>query len=101
MQMVGVAISAAAPFVPAWEEAFAGGGNVGGLLNAVFQPLGNFGKFLTVIMSLSVSPNLCSILYSASLNYQVVIPRLMAVPRYLFTIMTAAMWVSLISIGFL
>ncbi|KAF4616321.1 hypothetical protein D9613_008493 [Agrocybe pediades] len=99
MQCVGIAFASATPFVPAWNDAFAGGGNVGGLLNAVFQPLGNFGKFLTVIMSLSVSPNLCSILYSASLNYQVIIPRLMIVPRYVFTIVTAAIVLPIAIVG--
>ncbi|KAF9564516.1 NCS cytosine-purine permease [Agrocybe pediades] len=99
MECVGIAFATATPFVPAWNDAFAGGGNLGGLLNAVFQPLGNFGKFLVVIMSLSVSPNLCSIFYSASFNYQVIIPRLMIVPRYVFTIVTAAIVLPIAIVG--
>lgn len=92
-QSIGAAFAVAATSVPAWSAGFQGGGNVGGLMEAVFQPLGNFGKFLTVIMSLSVAPNLVSILYSASLNYQIIVPQLFVVPRYIFTILTAAMCV--------
>ncbi|KAH9477683.1 Purine-cytosine permease fcyB [Psilocybe cubensis] len=98
-QSIGAAFAVAATSVPAWSDGFQGGGNVGGLIEAVFQPLGNFGKFLTVIMSLSVAPNLVSILYSASLNYQIIIPRLFVVPRYVFTILTAAIVLPISIVG--
>ena len=87
---IGAAIAGVAGSVPAWNDAYVGG-NVGGLLNAVLAPAGGFGKFLTVILSLSVAANLASIFYTASLNFQVIVPRLVAVPRYIFTLVTAAM----------
>ncbi|KAF8898130.1 NCS cytosine-purine permease [Gymnopilus junonius] len=98
VQSFGAAVAIAATSIPAWNDAFAGG-NVGGLIEAIYQPLGNFGKFLTVIMSLSVSPNLVSIFYSASLNYQVIVPRLFVVPRYVFTLLTAAIVLPLSIVG--
>ena len=86
---VGAAFSAAAPSVPSWNDGYAGG-NIGGLFEAVLRPAGGFGKFLTVLLSLSVAANLVSIFYSASFNFQVFIPWLVVVPRYVFTIVTAA-----------
>jgi purine-cytosine permease-like protein len=88
---VGAAFSGAAATVPLWNDSYAGG-NVGGLLEAVLQPLGGFGKFLTVLLSLSVAANLVSIFYSASFNFQVFIPQLVVVPRYVFTVVTAAVY---------
>ncbi|PPQ80372.1 hypothetical protein CVT26_008273 [Gymnopilus dilepis] len=98
VQSFGVAVAIAATTIPSWNDGFAGG-NVGGLIEAIYQPLGNFGKFLTVIMSLSVAPNLVSIFYSASLNYQVIVPRLFVVPRYIFTLLTAAIVLPLAIVG--
>jgi len=69
------------------------GGNVGGLLEAMLHPVGNFGKFLTVLLSLSVAPNIAASFYSVSLNMQVVIPILVVVPRYVFSIVVTAMYV--------
>ncbi|KDR72650.1 hypothetical protein GALMADRAFT_126262 [Galerina marginata CBS 339.88] len=98
VQSLGAAVAIAATSIPEWNDNFAGG-NVGGLIEAVYRPLGGFGKFLTVIMSLSVAPNLVSIFYSASLNYQVIIPRLVVVPRYVFTLLSAAIVLPISIVG--
>ncbi|KAF8189306.1 hypothetical protein BJ912DRAFT_377421 [Pholiota molesta] len=95
---VGAAFSGAAATVPLWNDSYAGG-NVGGLLEAVLQPLGGFGKFLTVLLSLSVAANLVSIFYSASFNFQVFIPQLVVVPRYVFTVVTAAVVLPISIVG--
>jgi hypothetical protein len=81
----------AAPSVPAWNDGYAGG-NIGGLLEAVLQPVKGFGKLLTVLLSLSVTGNIAASLYSASINVQVFIPPLVNVPRYIFSIVTTAMY---------
>ncbi|PPQ97102.1 hypothetical protein CVT26_001007 [Gymnopilus dilepis] len=98
VQSLGAAVAIAATATPSWSDKFAGG-NVGGLIEAIYQPLGNFGKFLTVVMSLSVAPNLVTIFYSASLNYQVIVPRLFIVPRYFFTLLTVAIVLPLAIVG--
>lgn len=38
----------------AWESGFQNGSNVGGLVSAVLGPAGGFGKFLVVLISLTV-----------------------------------------------
>ena len=64
---------------------------MGGLLEAMLSPLGNFGKFLTVLLSLSVAGNNVVAFYSISINLQAFMPILVAVPRYVFSIVATAM----------
>lgn len=92
LQCVGAAFAVAAPSVPAWTDAYAGG-NVGGLLEAILQPTKGFGKFLTVLLSLSVVGNIAATLYSATLNIQTFIPPLVVVPRYIFSVVLTAVYI--------
>ena len=57
----------------------------------MLSPLGNFGKFLTVLLSLSVAGNNSVAFYSISINLQVFMPILAAVPRYVFSVVATAM----------
>ncbi|KAF8991745.1 cytosine-purine permease [Cyathus striatus] len=98
VQSTGAAVAAAASGVPAWNEGYSGG-NVGGLLEAMLRPIGGFGKFLTVLLSLSVVPNMAAAFYSFSLNVQVVFPPFVAVPRYVFSIAATAIAVPLSIVG--
>ena len=90
LQCLGAAVAVVVSSVPVWEQGYAGG-NVGGLFEAILRPLGNFGKFLTVLLSLSVAGNNVAILYSASLNLQMFMPILVKVPRYIFSIVATAL----------
>ncbi|KAJ2926663.1 hypothetical protein H1R20_g10444, partial [Candolleomyces eurysporus] len=92
LQCLGAAIAIAAPSVPEWEQGYAGG-DVGGLLEAMLHPTKGFGKFLTVLLSLSVVGNIASCCYSISINLQVFIPWLVVVPRYVFSVLAIAMYV--------
>ncbi|KAK0473780.1 permease for cytosine/purines, uracil, thiamine, allantoin-domain-containing protein [Armillaria novae-zelandiae] len=98
LQCLGAAVAASASFVPAWNEGYAGG-NVGGLLEAMLQPVGNFGKFLTVLLSISVAGNIAPTLYSMCLNIQVFIPVWYLVPRYIFSILATAIVLPLSIVG--
>lgn len=90
MQCLGAAVVLAAPSVPDWETGYTGG-NVGGLLEATLHPVGGFGRFLTILLSLSVAANIAATFYSISINMQVFIPALVVVPRYFFSIVATAM----------
>lgn len=59
----------------------------------MLSPVGNFGKFLTVMLSLSVTANIACTLYSMCFNFQVLVPKLAIVPRYVFSIVGTAMYV--------
>ena len=81
---MGAAAAITAPVVPTWEAGYAGG-NVGGLVKAMLQPVGNFGKVLMVFISLSVTGNNAPTIYSFGLSLQTCIPPLVTVPRYVFS----------------
>ncbi|KAF8802510.1 NCS cytosine-purine permease [Phlegmacium glaucopus] len=98
LQCLGAAVAVAVPSVPVWEQGYAGG-NVGGLLEAVLQPVGNFGKFLMVLLSLSVASNNAAAFYSISINLQAFIPILVAVPRYVFSVVATAIIVPISIVG--
>jgi hypothetical protein len=86
LQCLGAAVAIAATSVPLWNDAYAGG-NVGGLLEAILSPVGNFGKFLTVLLSLSVIGGNAAALYSISINLQLFLPMWVAIiPRYVFSL---------------
>lgn len=90
IQCLGAAVVGAASSVPAWSQGYENG-NVGGLLEAMLQPAGNFGKFLTVLMALSVAGNVAPTLYSFGFNFQIFMPFLVSVPRYAFSLLATAM----------
>ena len=66
---------------------------MGGLLEAMLHPTGGFGKFLIVLLSLSLVGTIAPMLYSFTLSMQVFIPWLVIVPRYVFSVFAIAMYV--------
>jgi purine-cytosine permease-like protein len=91
LQILGAAFAAAAPAIPAWSAAYEGG-NVGGLIEEILTAsTGNFGKFLTVLMALSVTANTGPTIYSFCLSFQVFVPWLAVFPRYVFSVVAFAM----------
>lgn len=99
LQCLGAAAVLAAPNVPSWSEGYGVEGNVGGLLEAMLSPVGNFGKFLTVLLSLSVTGNIACTLYSICFNFQVMIPAMSKVPRYIFSIVGTVIALPLSIVG--
>lgn len=57
---------------------------------AMLGSAGGFGKFIAVVLAFSVIGNIACSLYSLSINFQVVIPILVRVPRYVFSILITA-----------
>lgn len=86
---LGSAIGNAIPNVPAWQAGY-DARLVGGVLAAMLQSLGGFGKFLVVLLSFSLLGNLAATSYSVTLNLQLLLPFLVKVPRYMFSIVFAA-----------
>ncbi|EIW55605.1 cytosine-purine permease [Trametes versicolor FP-101664 SS1] len=98
IQCLGAAVAVSVPFVPEWEDGYANG-NVGGLIEAMLRPTGNFGKFLTVLMALSVTANIAPTFYSFSLSFQVFIPPLAVIPRYMFSLLATAILIPVSIVG--
>lgn len=85
LQCLGAAAAISAPSVPNWVAGYTNG-NVGGLIDAMLSPVGKFGKFLMVLLSLSVTATTAPIIYSICIDFQIIIPPLVAVPRYVFSV---------------
>lgn len=99
LECLGVAAVMATPNVPSWNEGYGTAGNIGGLLSAMLSPVGGFGKFLTVMLSLSVTANIACTLYSICFNFQVLVPSFSRVPRYVFSIVGTAISLPLSIVG--
>jgi purine-cytosine permease-like protein len=89
LMILGSAIGNAIPNVPAWKAGY-DARLVGGVLAAMLESLGGFGKFLVVLLSFSLLGNLAATSYSVTLNLQLLLPFLVKVPRYMFSIVFAA-----------
>ncbi|KAI0319137.1 cytosine-purine permease [Amylostereum chailletii] len=98
IQCLGAAVAVAVPTVPEWEAGY-GGENIGGLIAAMLRPVGGFGKFLLVLLSLGVTANISPTIYSIGFAFQTFIPWLVRVPRYLFSILSVAIIVPLAIVG--
>jgi purine-cytosine permease-like protein len=85
LQCLGAAAAISAPSVPNWDAGYIDG-NVGGLINAMLSPVGDFGKFLMVLLTLSVTATNAPMMYSMCIDFQIFIPPLVAVPRYVFSV---------------
>ncbi|KAJ7073534.1 permease for cytosine/purines, uracil, thiamine, allantoin-domain-containing protein [Mycena belliarum] len=98
LQCFGALIGACLASVPAWEAGHERGA-VGGILDAMLSPAKGFGKFLTVLLALSVMGNVAATFYSISLNMQILMPALVVVPRYVFSILATCIVIPLSIVG--
>ncbi|GAW16422.1 hypothetical protein ANO14919_058490 [Xylariales sp. No.14919] len=89
LMVLGAAIGGAIANVAAWEQGYEKN-SVGGVLAAMLQPVGGFGKFVVVLLSLSLLGNNAATMYSITLNFQVLAPQLLSVPRYVFSLVITA-----------
>lgn len=89
LMVLGAAIGGAVPNVPAWAAAYETG-SAGGILAAMLTPAKGFGKFIVVILAFSTLGNMAASTYSVSLNFQMIMPFLIRVPRGLFSLVIVA-----------
>ncbi|KAJ7741441.1 permease for cytosine/purines, uracil, thiamine, allantoin-domain-containing protein [Mycena maculata] len=98
LQCFGALIGACLVSVPSWQAGYESG-DVGGILDAMLSPAKGFGKFLTVLLALSVMGNVAATFYSISLNMQILMPLLVYVPRYVFSVLATAIVIPLSIVG--
>lgn len=85
LMTLGAAIAGAIPNNPVWQDQY-DKYLVGGALSAMLAPAGGFGKFILVLLALTLLGNTCGTFYSITLNFQTLLPWLFRVPRYVFAI---------------
>ena len=59
----------------------------------MLSPVGTFGKFLVVLLAINLASNIAATFYSITLNFQILIPNLVILPRYLFSLAATAVYV--------
>lgn len=98
LETLGLGLITTLSSVPAWGAAFAKG-SVGGLLTAIVSPLGGFGTLILVLLALSVIANNIPNDYSLGLSVQVFGRTFQRVPRYVWTLIGAIVYVVIAIIG--
>ncbi|CDO54614.1 hypothetical protein DV495_003310 [Geotrichum candidum] len=96
--ILGICIATGAVGIPSLNDAYNELGN-GGLLNAAFSRWGGGGKFVLVLMYMSLVSNNIINTYSIALSTQVWGLFAMRVPRYALVILTAAIYFVLAMAG--
>lgn len=109
--MLGAAFAIAASSVPSYAAGFDNGNNVGGLVAAILAPVGGFGKFLLVLLALSVPSACAPTMYTfgklcenhrdecggklnmahLGMSFMAVAPFFAKIPRYVYIIISEAM----------
>ncbi|KAL4256892.1 purine-cytosine permease (2.A.39) family protein [Pleurotus pulmonarius] len=98
MSILGAAFGASVAHVPSWQQGFTDT-NVGGFIAAILEPTGNFGKFLMVLLALGVIANIATNLYCFCVNVEVFLPILLNTPRFIFSLVAAAIVIPVAIVG--
>ncbi|KAL4068575.1 hypothetical protein V8B97DRAFT_1973479 [Scleroderma yunnanense] len=96
---LGAAFAAAAPTVPAWNIGFQNNSSVGGLVNSVLMPVGGFGKFLTVLVALSIPSACAPSMYTFSTSFMAVAGWFTLVPRWVYILISEAILIPVAIVG--
>ncbi|KAF3767831.1 hypothetical protein M406DRAFT_90406 [Cryphonectria parasitica EP155] len=90
--ILGAAIGGAVPNVPSWNAAYESIG-IGGVMYEMLTPAGGFGKFILVLLALSVVGNIAISMYSVALNLQMFLPFFTRIHRFIFIVATFAVMI--------
>lgn len=90
--ILGAAVGGAVPNIPTWKDAYAETG-VGGVMREMLTPAGGFGKFVLVMLALSVIGNIAISMYSIALCLQMMLPSFARVHRFVFILATVAIMI--------
>ncbi|TDZ26219.1 Purine-cytosine permease FCY21 [Colletotrichum orbiculare MAFF 240422] len=90
--ILGAAIGGALNNVPEWKAGWDTYG-IGGVMAAMLMPVGGFGKFLLVVLALTVIGNIATSMYSVALNMQMMLPAFAKVPRVVFIIVALSIMI--------
>lgn len=96
--LAGAAFALSSLDIPDWSDALYTSN--GALFNLIMSnKTGGFGKFITVLLGLSVFGNAAASIYSFGLSMQAIVPIFRHVPRFIFTIIVAAIVIPLSIVG--
>ena len=90
--ILGAAIGGAIPNVESWNDGYEKFG-IGGVVAVMLTPAGGFGKFVLVILALSVIGNIAISMYSVALCLQMILPFFAKIPRFVFIVIVMALMI--------
>ncbi|KZT63429.1 hypothetical protein DAEQUDRAFT_770630 [Daedalea quercina L-15889] len=97
--MLGAAFTAGAAFNPAWKAGLGNGNDIGGLIAAVLEPAGGFGKFLVVLLALTTPSQCAPSMYTACNSFMTLTPGFARIPRFFLAIASTAIIIPVAIIG--
>jgi purine-cytosine permease-like protein len=95
LMVLGAAIAGAIHQIPSWELAYEAGGMGGVLGEILIHKLGDFGRFVLVLLGFSVFGVACRDIYTISIALPAVLPILRRVPRMLLAIVAAGVLIAI------
>ena len=87
-QLLGASFAAAAIYVPSWRTGMGNGNNIGGLIAAVLEPAGDFGKCLLVLQALTAPSQCAPTMYTVCTSFMTVARPLQRLPRFVVAILS-------------
>ncbi|KAI0042800.1 hypothetical protein FA95DRAFT_1547177 [Auriscalpium vulgare] len=98
--VLGAVFAASAPAVPAWQAGLGdSNSNIGGLIGAVLATAGGFGKFMTVVIALTIPSVVSPTMYSFGTCFMAVQPFLAIIPRYCYVVLFTAILIPVAIVG--
>ncbi|KAK7038902.1 hypothetical protein VNI00_010536 [Paramarasmius palmivorus] len=97
--IIGVALAAAAPAIPAWEAGLGDGQDFGKFLAVILSPTGGFGKFLIVIACLTLPAQSAVTMYSFGVSFMSISWIFMKIPRYVYSVIATAIVIPVSIVG--
>jgi purine-cytosine permease-like protein len=95
LMVLGAAIGGAISQIPSWEAAYEVGGMGGVLGEILIERLGNFGRFVLVLLGVSVFGTACRDIYTISISLPAIVPALRHVPRVLLAIVASGVMIAI------
>jgi NCS1 nucleoside transporter family len=90
LMCLGAAIGGGIVSVPEWTAVFSAH-STDGVVNEMLTSAGGFGRFVAVVLAFSVLGNIAGPMYSISVQFQILLPVLGRVPRFVFSILITAL----------
>ncbi|TFY57626.1 hypothetical protein EVJ58_g6912 [Rhodofomes roseus] len=97
--MLGAAFTAGAAFNPSWKAGLGNGNDIGGLIAAVLEPAGGFGKFLVVLLALTTPSQCAPSMYTACNSFMTLAPTFARIPRFFLAIASTAIIIPVAIVG--
>ncbi|ESK83557.1 cytosine-purine permease [Moniliophthora roreri MCA 2997] len=97
--IIGVALAAAAPAIPAWEAGLGDGQDFGNFIATILSPVGGFGKFLVVVATLTLPAQSAVTMYSFGVSLMSVSWIFMKIPRYVYSVIVTAIVIPVSIVG--